>query len=298
MRRVDLKLGFACNNRCCFCVQGDKRSRFGRRGLERALRDLREGRARGARELVLTGGEPTLDRDVFRVAREARDLGYENIQIQTNGRRFCYEPVCRAAIAAGVTEFSPALHGASPKVHDALTRVPGSFEQTLEGIRNLVRLHQRVVTNTVITASNHRDLPDLAELLVSLDVHQFQFAFVHITGTAADNRDWIVPRKRDAIPFVHRGLEVGRAAGTRCMTEAIPYCLMRGYESYVAERVIPDALVYDADQVIADYTEYRRSEGKQKREACRYCRWDSQCEGPWREYPELFGWEEFEPVRD
>ena len=27
-KRVDVKVGFSCNNYCKFCVQGDKRDRF------------------------------------------------------------------------------------------------------------------------------------------------------------------------------------------------------------------------------------------------------------------------------
>jgi hypothetical protein len=39
-------------------------------------------------------------------------------------------------------------------------------------------------------------------------------------------------------------------------------------------------------------------QGKSKRAECRSCRWDARCEGPWKEYPELFGWDEFRPVRE
>jgi hypothetical protein len=30
---------------------------------------------------------------------------------------------------------------------------------------------------------------------------------------------------------------------------------------------------------------------------CPECDWHASCEGPWREYPELFGWDEFVPVK-
>jgi len=296
MDRVDLKLGFACNNRCLFCVQGKKREEHGTRSLARIQQDLREGRRRGAIELVITGGEPTLQPHLLKVVRLARQLGYQRVQIQTNARRFVYADACKAAVAAGANEFSPALHAASAEVHDRLTSVSGSHAQTVGAIRNLVALGQRVVTNTVITTLNFRELPDLARLFVSLGVYQFQFAYVHIVGSAAENSAWLVPRKRDVMPYVFEGLVIGRNAGVRSMTEAIPFCLMRGYEDFVAERIMPDAVIYDADQVIDDYAAYRRGEGKAKRDACAQCRWDHECEGPWREYPELFGWDEFVPV--
>lgn len=296
MERVDLKLGFSCNNRCLFCVQGDKRERHGARDVGLIRRDLEEGLRAGATALVLTGGEPTLQPHLLETLRLGRELGYSRIQIQTNGRRFAYLGFCREVIRAGASEFSPALHASTPEVHDSLTRAPGSFAQTVAGITNLKSLGQTVITNTVLTTRNYRDAPDLARLLVSLGVDQFQFAFVHILGTAAENSAWLVPRKTDVLPYVQAGLDVGRAAGVRCLTEAIPYCLMRGYEQCVAERIIPHMRVVDAEATLEDYTRYRRDEGKQKGPGCPGCLHFEACEGPWREYPELFGWEEFVPV--
>jgi MoaA/NifB/PqqE/SkfB family radical SAM enzyme len=294
--RVDLKVGFACNNRCTFCVQGDKRDRHPPRAMSELRRRLVEGRWRGATDLVITGGEPTVRDDIIPLIRLARTLGYREVQIQTNGRRFHYLPWCRSAVAAGATEFSPALHGSRPDIHDALTRAEGSFSQTVRGIENLVSLGQRVITNTVITRTNQADLPALAALLVGLGVRQFQLAFVHILGTAAAEWEAVVPRKSEVMPFVQRALDIGRGAGVACFTEAIPLCLMGGYEAHVAEARIPSTVVFDAEAVIDDYSDYRRSQGKAKGPPCQSCRHASVCEGPWREYPERYGWDEFQPI--
>lgn len=294
--RVDLKVGFRCNNLCKFCVQGDKRQRLPAKPVEELEASLRKGRESGATGVVLTGGEPTLHPRVVELARLARGLGYSVVQVQSNGRTFCYEKLCRELIDAGVTEFSPSLHGSRPEIHDFLTGAPGSFLQTVAGLRNLRRLGQRVITNSVITRANYRDLPDLARLLVSLGVAQYQFAFMHVSGRAALHKDWLVARKTVIEPWVKAALDVGLASGREAFTEAIPYCFMKGYERCVAERVIPDTMIFDAETVIADYTKSRIGEGKAKGPACKSCAYDPVCEGPWREYPELFGWDEFEPV--
>ncbi len=296
MQRVDIKIGFSCNNRCLFCVQGDKRDRFGPRPAAQIRDDLEQGRRGGATGVVITGGEPTMQRSMRATVRRARALGYSTVQIQTNGRLLSYERLCRQLVDDGANEFSPALHGSTPDIHDRLTRAPGSHAQTAAAIQNLAAMGQRVITNTVITAHNHHDLPRLARLLVDLGVSQFQFAFVHILGSAAQNRHDLVPRKSAVMPHVLRGLDVGRQAGVRCMTEAIPYCLMPGYEEHVAERIIPVTRVHDAEQTLEDYTAYRKNEGKAHGPACEACAHVDRCEGPWREYPEMFGWDEFSPV--
>ncbi len=297
IERIDLKVGFACNNFCKFCVQGDKREKLPAKPLAQLKESLQEGRRSGAKGVVFTGGEPSLHPHILELVRAARSLGYETIQLQSNGRTFCYADTIRRFIAAGANEFGPALHGSRPELHDFLTGVPGSFLQTVAGMRNIRKLGQRLITNTVVTKANYRDLPDLARLLVSLGVDQYQFAFMHITGRAAANKEWLAARKSIIEPWVKKGLDVGMEAGRRVMTEAIPYCFMSGYEDHVAERIIPATKIFDAERIIEDYTHLRRTEGKAKGPRCQECAYFKSCEGPWREYPEMFGWDEFEPVK-
>lgn len=295
--RVDLKVGFACNNRCVFCVQGTKRERFGARPAEELREILRRERARGVDAVVFTGGEPTVRRDLPELVAHARELGYRAIQIQTNGRMFAHRAYLDRLVAAGATEFSPALHGHVAALHDHLTGAPGAFAQTLTGIRHLKAAGRFVLTNTVVCRSNYRHLPEIARLLVALGVDQYQLAFVHPVGTAGARFASVVPRMELAAPYLAAALRVGLDAGRRAYTEAVPPCILPGYEACVAERVIPRTAIYDAESTIADYTRYRREEGKAKGPGCVDCVHDPGCEGPWREYPDRFGWSEFAPVR-
>lgn len=299
MRRIDIKVGFQCNNHCKFCVQGDKRKEFPGHKPLAEIKDKLKKNVNRAQGVVFTGGEPTLRMEgLLELAAYARKLGYKTIQVQTNGRLFAYMDFCRALVKAGVSEFSPALHGPNEEIHDFLTSSKGSFKETVRGIRNLKALGQYVLTNTVITTCNYKFLPEIARLLVSLKVDQFQFAFPHILGTAEKNKSWLIPRISRIMDYVRQGLDIGREAGKKVMTEAIPYCFMAGgYEECLAEKVMPNAVIYDADFMIADYAKYRKQEAKAKGENCKKCRYDSVCEGPWKEYPRLKGWSEFKPVK-
>lgn len=293
--RIDLKVGFGCNNRCRFCVQGEKRSIHAPRPLEELRAVLRDERARVC-SVVFTGGEPTMRRELPELVACARELGYERIQIQSNGRMFAHMGYARRLVECGANEFSPALHGHISALHDYLTAAPGAFAQTVTGIRNLKALGQVVLTNTVITRSNYRNLPEIAQLLVGLGVDQFQLAFVHAVGSAGAAFDAVVPRMSLAAPYVAEALRIGVLAGRRVMTEAMTPCLLPGWERHVAETIIPRTVIYDAEAIIADYTRYRVDEGKLRGPDCARCAHFASCEGPWREYPERFGWDEFCPV--
>ncbi len=294
-KKADIKVGFSCNNDCLFCVQahkkkcGDKTTKEIKENLKQASRDCQTA--------VFTGGEPTIRPDIFELVNYAKRLGFATIQIQSNGRMFAYGDFCAKIIKNGANEFALALHGHISELHDWLTSAKGSFEQTCSGVKNLRQLNQRVITNTVIVKSNFRHLPAIADLLIFLGVEQYQLAFVHAIGNAKKNFDFIVPRKSLIEPYVKEALKRGVDAGVTVMTEAIPYCFLKGYEKCVAEEIMPGIKIFDwGKEIVDDFERVRRQSGKAKGPECRRCRYFKKCEGPWREYPSNFGWSEFKPV--
>lgn len=293
-RRLDLKLGFACNNRCLFCAQGEKRTTSPARPPELLLAELRAARPE-ATGLVLTGGEPTLYKKLLPLVRAARRLGFSSVQLQTNGRLLAYPDVLGALLEAGVTEVSPSLHGASARVHDELTRAPGSFEQTRRGIQNAVGAGLPVVTNSVITRQNVGELPEIVELLASLGVSRAQLAFVHPVGTALERFDEVVPRLSELVEPLRRARDVAVARGVALCTEAIPLCCLPGMQELAVEARIPLTTVSDLDGRL-DYSDWRVRQGKAHGPPCERCSLRERCEGPWREYPERRGWGEMVSV--
>ena len=72
--KLDLKLGFRCNNRCTFCVQGDKRDYVSDLTTAEAIQRLEAARAT-CDGLLLTGGEITIRDDVPEIIRAATTIG-------------------------------------------------------------------------------------------------------------------------------------------------------------------------------------------------------------------------------
>lgn len=293
-KKADIKTGFLCNNNCIFCVQGHKK-KFGDKDTPKLKRIIKEAKD-GCDAITFTGGEPTIRKDILELVRFAKKLGFKTIQIQSNGRMFAYEKFCQDMIKAGANEFALAVHGHNEKLHNYLTQAE-SFKQVISGIHNLKKLKQRVILNTVICRSNYRQLPEIAKLLVSLDVDQFQFAFVHALGAAEENFDSVVPRVSLVIPHLKRAIDIGWLMKKAVMVEGIPACFLPGYENHISENFMPDMKIFDLDNTIEDFKESRLAEGKLKGKKCRTCKNFPGCEGMWREYPLKFGWDEFLPIK-
>ncbi len=292
--RADVKVGYACNNNCLFCVIADKRKRGNLKTAE-VKRQLEFAWNDGARDVVLTGGEVTIRKDVFEIVAFARNCGFEKIQIQTNGRMLSNYDFAQKLVAAGATEFGPSLHGSTAQMHDSLVQCKGAFEQTVQGMKNAKLLEVPTLTNTVITKANYLSCVEIARLLLDLGADQFQLAFVHPQGNAYSNFGLIVPRISLASGFMKKALDYGKARGAKMMVEAVPHCLMAGYEEYCSEKYIPKSEVRAPGEFTPDFENVRKNEGKAKGEGCKKCRFFAECEGPWREYPEKRGWKEFQP---
>lgn len=293
---VDIKITHQCNNLCRFCVAGDKRGIFPDFPTSRIKALLAENvQDRGI--VLFTGGEPTIRPDLPELVRYARETcGYKTVIIQTNGRRLAYKAYLEALAGNGADQFSVSIHGHTAALHEYLTQAPGSFTETVLGIRNLLERGLVTATNTVITKSNRFHLPEIAGLLGAMGVKQMQFAYPHLQGKALVNIASVAPWMSLAAPLVRRALEKAGGFGAAALTEGFPLCMLGQWESHAVENVHTYRKVIDSQGDIEDFHGHRMSRLKAHGPACAGCSRARLCEGPWAEYPERFSWKEFVPV--
>jgi uncharacterized radical SAM superfamily Fe-S cluster-containing enzyme len=115
-----------CDLRCpvCFAASGPAPGPDpGPARLERLLR--RTFALAGNCPLQLSGGEPTLRDDLPLIVRRARDIGFDHVQVNTNGLRLGRDAEFARALAdAGVTSFFLQFDGVSDDVFRRLRGAP------------------------------------------------------------------------------------------------------------------------------------------------------------------------------
>lgn len=94
-----------------------------------------EGLAAGSEEVVLTGGEPGMRRDLEALVRHARERGAKRVVIETNATLIDADRAGRLR-EAGLDHARVHLP-ACDDACDALTRDPGGFERALLGVKAL-----------------------------------------------------------------------------------------------------------------------------------------------------------------
>ncbi len=82
------------------------------------LRKMREEKPIACKALQLTGGEPTMHKDILEVIKIAKQEGYSHVQLNTNGIRMAYEPqFVENIFDAGVNSLYLSFDGVSPKTN-------------------------------------------------------------------------------------------------------------------------------------------------------------------------------------
>ena len=136
--------------------------------------------------VCLTGGEPMLHPEVFRVIRTARDLGF-SCGMTSNGTKITPE-AARCLAVAGLDTIAVSLDGLG-EVHDAFRGSPGCFDQALAGIRALKEAGIEPQVLTVVHPGNLRQLDEMYPFLLDLDIYSWRIVNVDPIGRAAKGDD-------------------------------------------------------------------------------------------------------------
>ena len=152
MRVARVLTNETCNQGCGFCSarRPAERPDFVRHAA--ALGRIDAALAGGAREIVLTGGEPTMRRDLAALARHARARGAEQVVLETNAALVTVS-LARALADAGVSAARVHMPAFGPEA-DEISRDAGGLVATLAGARALASAGIALEVSTPIVRKN------------------------------------------------------------------------------------------------------------------------------------------------
>jgi MoaA/NifB/PqqE/SkfB family radical SAM enzyme len=202
------------------------------------------------KNLILSGAEVTTFDDLEKYVQFAASFGwFKKIQIQTNGRRLSERSYLDHLTDCGVNEFFISVHGLE-EVHDAITRRPGSYEETLTGIQHLEELDIGFMTNTVLTRENYDQIVPLMWQLgktKSMELHLWNL----FPMEPRDNKNLIVSIEEflERLPKI---LAVIKPLKKSLILKAFPQCLMveppAALDGRVPAAVLPHRFWQEFDQ--------------------------------------------------
>lgn len=246
-----------CNSNCIMCptTDGERKNEGGM--SDEWMIEYIELLPENLNHVVVTGGEPTLRTELFfRVmARLAERFPEIEVLLLSNGRSFA-----ASSIVNRLSDYCPPylkvaipIHGGDAALHDSITRVEGSFEQTCKGIRNLMEKRIPVELRIVVSALNYQHLDKIVDLILQSGWQPVIINFIglEVRGNCAKYSSLVYIEDSEVFPYLKIATKRLISSGLDVSFYNYPLCAIdKGFWSLCKKSISPYKVRFfdDCDQ--------------------------------------------------
>lgn len=195
-----------CNLKCSHCFTDASFNRKSNNELttDEAKQVVNILAANDVVTLNFCGGEPLIRKDLFQVINYARN--HDIIPSVSTNATLLSKENCNELFNSGVRSITISLDSFSPKNHDRLRNVVGSFDMAINGILNAVEFgkFEEVIINSTLIDYNFNEIPQIYELVKELGATKFYVSRILHTGRGKNylNHDVNNEIKREVMKFM------------------------------------------------------------------------------------------------
>ena len=275
-------IGYYCNNNCIFCSEADEYlEHLKYKTFEEIKKEIIS--VRKHYDFVdFMGREPTTRSDLIDILKFAKSLNFRQIGLTTNGRMFSYFNYVKVILSTGINQIGISLSGATAKTHDSQTRVLGSFEQTIQGIKNILKIKKHsktlksLLVNIPLDKLNYFELEQEIKLLDNMGVKEINILFIAPLSKRSRT-------KRIVMKMSVLGKYVWKVVK--------PYILHRPDLKFLLVEFLPCSLPKEARKYFFPCLE--KNSNKVRIPLCKECPYRKRCDGILQDYINLYGYKEF-----
>jgi len=174
----------------------------------------------GVKIPVLSGGEPLIHPDFFPVLEKMVSMGMHTAA--ASNATTITEEVARRLKKTGLNYIEISLDSVNPEIHDEFRGVPGTWQQTVEGIKNCVEAGILTAVATVFTKNTMDEVDEMVDFTASIGAQRFiHFNFVPTgRGPGIADQD-LTPEEREEI--LKKLFKKRRTSGIEVLSTAPQY---------------------------------------------------------------------------
>jgi len=152
--------------------------------------------------IIFTGGDPLKRDDLFELLSYASRLGV-GFAVSPAVSELLTKDALKRMRDFGSSSVSISLDGATAQLHDAIRRKDGTYDRTVETVREAVDLGLNVQVNTVIMEKNFLDLPRIFHLIKGLGVKTWELFFLVKVGRGTEVEELVPEEYESACNFLY-----------------------------------------------------------------------------------------------
>jgi MoaA/NifB/PqqE/SkfB family radical SAM enzyme len=212
---MDICVWEKCNNRCIICTNPDGPWKAWDGSLDYGFASLKERILKNREKFIaddtiyLTGGEPTIHFDFLKLLDFlVGEFPEKKIILLTNGRRFFYEDFAKKMLEKCQNiEIHLSLYGHNKATHEKTTQARGSFEQSLSGLKNLLKNKnsgQIIAVRHVLSSISYRFVDNFLKIFNGelINVNRVILMFWEIEEQAEKNIKYLKLSYNDVSPYL------------------------------------------------------------------------------------------------
>jgi len=223
-----------CNLNCLHCHQDSSpMSSYPELTTSQAFKVIDNMSDAGVAILTFSGGEPLLRRDLFDAVKRANDNGML-CTIASNGTLIT-PTVAETLAEVGIKRVEIGLDGATAETHDFLRNRPGSFEATIDGIKNCAAVgFDELAATMTLHSKNVIELEGTMDLAEKLGATRFYLNRLIPAGRGIEAcyLDVTAREKIKALEALYNKFyrSITDGFGMQCYARGMTYYSRLGYE--------------------------------------------------------------------
>lgn len=230
-------LNYDCNQNCIYCHTPPRISKFGHYTLDEAKNRIDEFVKNGITALKISGGEPTLNKNLPKIIEYAKKKNIEKVELMTNGTNLHDAEYVQCLKKNGLDAVSVSFPSHVEKIFELIRNSKErSFAKTIKGLYNTLGHDIETSLVHVICEPNYRLLPSFVEMINKnlKGISFINFALVSPVGRSLDNRSVVVDYAR-LKPLLKNALQRAKDHGIYFdVSSIVPLCLVDGFEEYIS----------------------------------------------------------------
>ena len=194
-----LEITSKCNLRCshCYAESGPNLPIAQGMPCKDWQHALDEGFTAGCRSMQFIGGEPTLSPDLPKFIEYARRIGYEFVEVFTNGTLLNTPRGNRLMkiFLDGRVNLAFSAYSANKIDHETVTKTSGSFDKTLSGIQKAIEAGIPVRVGVIATDGDLEDVEKTKALIQGMGVESIGIDYIRGIGRGTSDANEQAPEK-------------------------------------------------------------------------------------------------------
>nr|MDD3720127.1 radical SAM protein [Candidatus Gracilibacteria bacterium] len=280
-----------CNEKCSFCnVTNETEPNFKEKTIFEILLEVQKViKSQGGVndvKITLSGGEPTLRKDLDKIVLGIKKLGIKYIELQTNAT-LLNEKLVEKLVNSGVNKFFISFHSHKKDIFEEYVGLNGVFNIVVNNIKNLGKYENiEIILNPVISKKNYKDLKGYFDF-IKIEfpfIKYISLSFIQPHGEAKKNINLMLDYEtinKELTGILDYTYNLGLIVNNPYC--GLPVCIM-GWNYYNK-----NCIEVNEGKDLIEKGIKRDDNNKEYIKECEKCIYKGLCGGVWKEYINLYG---------